>query len=444
MPAAETEAADVPSSYCGPETCGKMRLSSGIPRSRTSERVTADLSALQADLDASLRLEELLADLASRLLNRPTTEELAAEIALAQRRVCDLLGFDRSTVWRFADPMQEHLTLMHIVQPPSAPAPPSEMNAATHFPYMLARIKEGEATFVTRLADLPPEAAVDRATLEHYRTTSTAILPLRAGGRAFAALSFAVLGAEREWTAAVVQRLELVAQVFAAALSGAMADAALREVTGRLIGAQERERARLAQELHDDLSQQLAVLAVELQLLGLRPPATGGELRTRLDGLSDKVKALSSDVHRMSHDLHPAKLERLGLVAALRGFCRELDAAEAMQVQFDAQHVPPSIPRERALALYRVAQESLWNVARHSGATHATVSLLAEGTDLRLVVTDDGCGFDLRSVSATPSLGLLGMRERVSMLGGQIRWDTMPGRGTTVDVRMPLPPTTGA
>jgi signal transduction histidine kinase len=318
------------------------------------------------------------------------------------------------------------------------------MNAAAHFPYVLGRVEAGEPVFIASLADLPDAAAVDRSTLEHYGTKSTAVLPLRAGGRVFAALSFAVIGAEREWTTALVQRLELVAQVFAAALSGTVTDAALREVTGRLINAQEKERARLAQELHDGLSQQLAVLAVELQLLGLRPPSTGGELRTRLDALSDKVKVLSSDVHRMSHDLHPAKLERLGLVAAIRGFCRELDTAEAMQVHFDAQHVPPHIPRDRALALYRVAQESLWNAARHSGASCATVSLLGEDSALRLVVTDDGCGFDLMSVSATPSLGLLGMRERVSVLGGQIRWDTMPGRGTTVDVRMPLPPSSGA
>lgn len=403
--------------------------------------MTADLAALQADLDVSLRLEELLADLASRLMNRPSADDLADEIARAQRRLCDLLGFDRSTVWRLTEPPEEILRLWHIVQPASAPVPPSEMNAAAHFPYLMARIKAGEATFVARLADLPAEAAVDRATLEHYRTGSTAILPLRAGGRVFAALSFAVVGAERQWTTTVMHRLELVAQLFAAALSRTAADDALREVTGRLILAQEKERARLAQELHDGMSQQLAVLAVELQLMGLRPPATVEDLRAQLEALSDKVKALSSDVHRMSHDLHPAKLERLGLVAAVGGFCRELSATESMQVQFSPDHIPASIPRDRALALYRVTQEALFNVVRHSGAAHATVSLAGHGAGLRLVVTDDGCGFDPVAVAATASLGLLGMRERVSVLGGRIRWDTMPGRGTTVDVHMPLPST---
>jgi signal transduction histidine kinase len=406
--------------------------------------VTTDLSALQADLDESLALTQLVADLAARLLNRPSAEELPSEIALAQRRLCDLLGFDRSTIWRLSEPPEETLRLLHIVQPDASPVPPSEMNAAAHFPWLTRRIKAGNPVFLARLADLPADAAVDRATLEHYGTASTAILPLRAGGQVFAALSFAVLGTEREWTSVVVQRLTLVAHVFAAALSRTAADAALREVTGRLISAQEKERARLAQELHDGLSQQLAVLAVELQLLALRPPATTGELGAQLAALSDKVKALSSDVHQMSHDLHPAKLERLGLVAAVGGFCRELAAAEPIEVHFQADLVPAGIRPERALALYRVAQESLWNVVRHSGATRVTVSLLGEGEDLRLLVTDNGCGFDPASVSSSGSLGMLGMRERVSVLGGQILWDTMPGRGTTVDVRMPMPTTIGA
>jgi signal transduction histidine kinase len=440
MPATETEAADELPTYFGDETPSKMRVSSGtLPILESGNDVTADLAALQADLDVSLRLEDLLADLASRLMNQPSAEGLADEIALAQRRLCDLLGFDRSAVWRLLESPEESLRLGHMVRPDAAATPPSEMNAAAQFPYVVGRIKAGEAVFVTRLADLPAEAAVDRATLEHYRTTSTAILPLRAGGRVFAALTFAILGEERTWTPAVVQRLELVAQVFAAALARTSADVALREVTGRLIRAQEKERARLAQELHDGMSQQLAVLAVELQLLGLRPPATVDALRARLDALSEQVKALSSDVHRISHDLHPAKLERLGLVAAVRGFCRELGAAESMQVQFSTERVPATIPRDQALALYRVAQESLWNVARHSGATHATVSLSGDGAGLRLIVRDDGCGFDPVAVAATASLGLLGMGERVGVLGGQIRWHTAPGRGTTVDVRMPLP-----
>jgi signal transduction histidine kinase len=406
--------------------------------------VTADLAVLQAELDVSLRLEELLADLASRLMNRTTSEHLADQLALAQRQLCDLLGFDRSTIWHLGDGEDDHLRLLRIVQPESAPVPPARMSAATHFPYVHTRLKAGEPVFLTRPSDLPAEAVVDRATFERFGTISTAVFPLRAGGRVFAAMTFATIEGEREWTTPLVHRLEFVAQLFAAALVRNEADKALREVTSRLINAQERERARLAQELHDGMSQQLAVLSVELQLLGLRPPADAAELRARMDGLSDKLKALSSDVHRMAHALHPAKLERLGLVAAVSGFCRELGASERMRVEFSATQVPATIPRDRALALYRVAQESLWNVARHSGAACATVSLIGDDEGLRLVVADDGSGFDLVAVAGKGSLGMLGMRERVGMLGGLIRWDTTPGRGTTVDVRMPLPSPDGS
>ena len=402
--------------------------------------VTADLPTLQAELDTSHRLQELLADLAVRLINQPAVGDPSDEIERAQRRLCDLLGFDRSTLWYLTGPDGETLRLRRIVQPETAPVPPQQMNATEHFPYLVEQIQAGAPVLVARLADLPAAAEQDRKWLAHYQAKSTAVFPLRAGGRVFAAITFATVYAERAWTPALVQRLELVAQVFAAALARSDANEALREVTVRLINAQEKERARLARELHDGMSQQLAVLAVELQLLGLRPPATTAEMRARLDELSDKTKALSSDVHRMSHALHPAKLEQLGLVAAIGGFCRELDATAPPRVQFTAERVPERIPSDRALALYRVAQESLWNVVRHSGATHATVSLAGAGSELLLDVADDGCGFDPDAVAATASMGLLGMRERISVLGGRIRWDAAPGRGTAVRVRLPLSP----
>jgi signal transduction histidine kinase len=231
-----------------------------------------------------------------------------------------------------------------------------------------------------------------------------------------------------------------VAGVFASALFRSNSDAALRDVSGRLINAQEKERARLAQELHDGISQQLAMLAVEVQLLGLRPPTSDAEMQARLDDLSAKTRALSADVHRLSHGLHPAKLARLGLVAAIGGFCRELDAAEPVQVLFATENVPTDIPADCALCLYRVTQEALWNVVRHSGARHATVLLKGGNADIELDVLDDGSGFDHGRIPAMASLGLLGMRERVAMHGGQITWEALPGAGTAVRVRIPLAP----
>jgi signal transduction histidine kinase len=245
--------------------------------------------------------------------------------------------------------------------------------------------------------------------------------------------------AEREWPSALTRRLALVSQVFANALARSDADVALREVTGRLINAQEKERARLAQELHDGMSQQLAVLAVELQLLGLRPPANSTDLRARLDELSDKTKALSSDVHRMSHALHPAKLERLGLVAAIGGFCRELDAAGTVRTRFQAEAIPDDIPRDRAWPCTASPRRRSGTCCGTAAPADALVTLRGVDSELVLRVADDGCGFDPASVSAGGSLGLLGMRERIGVFGGQIEWHTGPGQGTEVRAQMPLP-----
>jgi signal transduction histidine kinase len=217
------------------------------------------------------------------------------------------------------------------------------------------------------------------------------------------------------------------------------AESALQEATGRLIIAQEKERAWLAKELHDGLSQNLALLAVELDLLGQLPPKTADELTARTAELSAQTRALSGEVHRLSHGLHPAKLERLGLVAALGGLCREMEVAEQLTVRFQAQMVPRNLPEDVVLCLYRVAQEALWNVVKHSGATQAMVGLSGSADDIQLRIEDDGRGFDPGSPASYEGLGLLSMRERIGMVRGQIMLESGKGDGTTVWVRVPLP-----
>ena len=261
-----------------------------------------------------------------------------------------------------------------------------------------------------------------------------------------ALLTFATTTGPRAWPEALATRLALAAQVFGSALSRKAveeerrrSEATLRELSGRLIQAQERERAWLAKELHDGLNQQLAMLAVELDLLGQEPPVARAALRARLEALSARAKALSGEVHRLSQGLHPSKLERLGLVAAIRGFCRELDAG-TVAVRFSSSDVPRQMPQDIALCFYRVAQESLWNVVRHSGARRAVVELHTTETEIHLRVMDDGKGFDATAAPGADSLGLVSMRERVALVGGTVRWESRPGGGTTVVAQVPLPP----
>jgi PAS domain S-box-containing protein len=213
-----------------------------------------------------------------------------------------------------------------------------------------------------------------------------------------------------------------------------------RALTGRLLQAQETERRRIARELHDDLSQSLAILAVELGMLAHNPPEPAAELAGHFEKLCADVKQLSSTVHNLSHELHPAKLEQLGLVAAVRGLCRDLTQSHGLPIEFAQEDVPATLPRDTALCLYRIAQESLQNVIKHSAAQHAAVKLSGNGDSIRLRVVDDGCGFDAASRDGKEGLGLVGMRERLRLVRGVLTIDSRPAAGTRIEVRVPLPP----
>jgi signal transduction histidine kinase len=157
-----------------------------------------------------------------------------------------------------------------------------------------------------------------------------------------------------------------------------------------------------------------------------------------MEQLSAQVKSLSSNVHRLSHDLHPAKLEQLGLLAAVRGLCRELGAAHNIRVEFVPHDVPREVPGDIALCLYRVAQEGLQNVVKHSHATTAKVELSRTKGGLLLVVSDPGRGFNSSSATETSSLGLVSMQERVRLVRGQIAVQSRKGEGTRLTVQIPL------
>lgn len=210
----------------------------------------------------------------------------------------------------------------------------------------------------------------------------------------------------------------------------------LRLLTGRLLEAQEAERRRIARELHDDTCQSLALLAVEADLLAAAAdsPAARGQARE----LASRLKEVASAVHDQSRRLHPAKLEHLGLVAAVRGLCQEYTRAHGLEVKFTHHGLPDRLRPDAELCLYRIAQEALGNVVRHSGAADAAVELFGAAGEVRLRVADGGRGFD----PAAPGgrLGLASMRERAILVGGQIVIQSAPGGGTRIEVRVPVAP----
>jgi signal transduction histidine kinase len=173
-------------------------------------------------------------------------------------------------------------------------------------------------------------------------------------------------------------------------------------------------------------------------MFGQSPPSAVGQISGRMQEFSAQVKRLSSEVHRLSHEMHPAKLEQLGLVAAVRGFCKEFAGAHEMASEFTDRSVPREVPEDTALCLYRIAQEALHNVVKHSGATAARVELAMEGSELRLAIADDGVGFDPEVMCANGSLGLVSMRERARFLHGRLSIESHAGKGTRVEARVPI------
>jgi signal transduction histidine kinase len=212
---------------------------------------------------------------------------------------------------------------------------------------------------------------------------------------------------------------------------------AQRVLSGRLITAQEDERRRIARELHDDLQQRLALLAIELDVMAGRHPAGSDESATARR-LWQKTVEISSDVHRLSYRLHPSKLEALGLLKTVQGYCREL-SQHGLRVAFSHERVPDSIPPDVALCAFRVVQESLQNVVKHSGAADARVTMSGGTGTLRLTIEDDGRGFDTAAVSQWAGLGLVSMRERLHVIGGELTIESAPGRGTSVAFEVPCP-----
>jgi signal transduction histidine kinase len=209
-----------------------------------------------------------------------------------------------------------------------------------------------------------------------------------------------------------------------------------RQLVGRLIASQEEERRRIARELHDDLSQELALLNIEIDHLVRDVDA--GQLRDRLQRMSERAGAIARNVHHLSHELHPSRLQTLGLVAAIGSLCRDVARQQSIVVDFTHDgELPQPLDADLSLCIYRITQEALHNVAKHSRARTASVRLASSADDLSLYVADTGVGFDADRTGAE-GLGLASMRERVGFLKGQFAIDTSPGQGTRLGVRIPL------
>jgi PAS domain S-box-containing protein len=210
-----------------------------------------------------------------------------------------------------------------------------------------------------------------------------------------------------------------------------------RVLAGRVIVSQEAERQRIARELHDDLGQKIALLNIDVGQLVRDLPIP--EYRPHLGRLSSQVDEIARDLYDLSHKLHPSRLHMLGLVQSVRILCHDVSQQRDLAIAFSADHVPDAVDPSVSLCLYRITQEALHNVAKHSQSREASVRLERHSDEILLVITDSGIGFDPCGADHA-GLGLASMRERVGILKGQLEIQAAPGGGTQILVRVPMTP----
>ncbi len=212
----------------------------------------------------------------------------------------------------------------------------------------------------------------------------------------------------------------------------------ISDLAGRLITAQEAERARIARELHDDVCQDVAAISVDLS--HLRQHAGGVQphvLEESLNSLQRRTATVAENLRLLSHGLHPSVLHHIGLVAALQAQCAEVERQHRLHVTFFADGEVEPASRLVALSLFRIAQEALRNTAKHARARHATLSLARLDGELMLAIADDGSGFDVIGARQKGGLGLVSIEERARLVQGRVTICSQPRHGTVVDVRVP-------
>jgi PAS domain S-box-containing protein len=219
------------------------------------------------------------------------------------------------------------------------------------------------------------------------------------------------------------------------------AEEVLSSMSQRLIEAQETERARLARELHDDISQRAAALAMQLNSVAHSEPSGDAGAGPPIQELGEQAVGLARDLQAVSRQLHSSRFELQGLTSAAKGLCRELSERQNVEVSYREDGLPEDLPKDLALCLFRVLQEAVTNAVKHSGARDIQVSLIRGVNEIELTVQDSGIGFDPERAISGGGLGLTSMRERLKLVHGQLEIHSKPGLGTTLRARVPFSPT---
>jgi PAS domain S-box-containing protein len=392
-------------------------------------------------LDERLRFETLLTELSAAFANLPTTT-VDQEIDKWLQNLVEFLDLDRAILDQVGeDGITLLLTHSHTVRGIDV----FPLNGANdQAPWIAEQLLKGNTVKWSRIPhDIPKEAAKEREFAGRIGAKSLLSIPVCIGGSVICAVSFTSLRIYRDWSDELVARLRLVGEIFANAIARKRAAKELEEanhqlrfLSRRLFHVQEEERRHLARELHDEIGQALTGAKINLEAA---IKESDGAKSKRIDETAAILEKLLGQVRQISLDLRPPMLDDLGLVPALRSLLDQQGRRASVAVRFSAEDMPENLDPEIQTTCFRIAQEAITNAVRHAAAAQIDADLRCENGKLRLLIRDNGEGFDVESAQAqTVGLGLIGIRERAALVGGRTKIISAPNKGTTIEVSLPL------
>jgi signal transduction histidine kinase len=389
---------------------------------------------VEESLFERLTFETLAFDL-STTLNLPETQVGVHRDREMEKRLQQILGFLKiNRIAVFATDRAEPELIVSVVSPGEGLDPAPTVAIADHVPWWATLFMRGEAVLVSDLNHLPEGSSAEREYLKNMGAVSAATLPLKAGDEFVGCISFLSTTGRVLWTEELVKRLKVLAEIFSNALVHKRAQETL---ASRLIDAQEKERSRIARDLHDDICQRLTLLSLEIEH-SIGDSGSTQAHAERMQEAWEHCSEIAGDVQALSHELHPSMLDLLGLTAAMKNFCREFSQQQDVVVEFSHTDVPDALPRDVSLSLFRVAQEALHNAEKHSTANFFEVRVQGAPDGIELEVHDAGVGFDVENVQKNGGLGLSSMQERIHIVKGTFAIDSKANCGTTIRANVPL------
>lgn len=412
----------------------------------TQFSISFENALLYEALQERLRFERLVSGLSAAFVNMPVTR-IGRQFSLWLRKLVTFLETDRGAVYEYSSD-RGRLVLKQYYAGSNIPKPPSPM---TRLPWYARRIAVGRTVILRNTDELPAGATAERLYFQKQGIRSYIAVPMSVGGSLLGVIEFASFHRENDWNAEVVDRLRLIEEIFAQALKRRISEKTLqrrtaelkesavklKKLTEHLQEVREHERANIAREIHDELGQVLTVLRMDTSWVGRHIRDDPAVLTERLHEMIGLIDSATDSVQSIARELRPQMLDVLGLFDAIEWQVREFQRREGITCRtiFEGEEIEEE---NTVIVLFRIVQEALTNVARHAHAEEVTVCLEVDKGCIILEVVDNGQGITEEQVISNRSLGLIGMRERVSFLNGKMEITGKKGQGTRLRVTLPV------